>query len=85
MTDQELLREGQVKELYGFSVSWLRRTRREGRGPKFMRFGKMIFYRRRDIEDYVTAHEVQTCTEEQGEGPLTSTKRRNINLTRKGQ
>lgn len=60
MDDMELLRERQLIVRYGFTAAWLRRARREGRGPKFLRLGRMIFYRRTDIEAYLAEHEVET-------------------------
>lgn len=60
MSEGELLRERQVRQQYNLGIPWLRRARREGRGPKFLRLRRMIFYRRRDIEAYLMAHEVQT-------------------------
>lgn len=60
MVDQELLTESQVWRQYGLSVSWQRRTRRERRGPRFLKLGKMVRYRRADIEAYLAAHVVQS-------------------------
>jgi predicted DNA-binding transcriptional regulator AlpA len=60
MDDVELLRERQLIVRYGFTAAWLRRARREGRGPKFLRLGRMIFYRRAHVEGYLAAHEVET-------------------------
>lgn len=60
MADHELLREKDVALRYGFTLSWLRRTRRERRGPTFIRLGRIIFYRVTDIEDFLTIHEVET-------------------------
>jgi predicted DNA-binding transcriptional regulator AlpA len=58
MIAQEVLNERQVQEVYGFSIPYLRRARREGRGPRFLKVGKLIRYRRSDIEDFLNAHEV---------------------------
>ena len=59
MQYQELLMEQQVFNLYGFTLAWLRRTRREGRGPRFLKLGKMVRYRRSDVEAYLKAHTVE--------------------------
>ena len=56
----EVLKERQVQELYGFSIPYLRRARREKRGPKFLKLGKLVRYRRADVEAFLTAHEVET-------------------------
>ncbi len=59
MLDPELLTENQLWSRYGLSVSWQRRTRREGRGPRFLKLGKMVRYRRCDIEAYLAANTVE--------------------------
>jgi predicted DNA-binding transcriptional regulator AlpA len=65
--DNELLNEREVSSRYRLSVPWLRRARRERRGPRFLRLGnKMIRYRREDIDAYLVAHAVET------EAPRTS-------------
>jgi predicted DNA-binding transcriptional regulator AlpA len=56
----EILNEQQVHEVYGFSVPYLRRARRERRGPRFLKVGKLVRYRRTDIEAYLSAHVVET-------------------------
>jgi predicted DNA-binding transcriptional regulator AlpA len=56
----EVLNERQVQELYGFSIPYLRRARREKRGPRFLKLGKLVRYRRADVEAFLTAHEVET-------------------------
>jgi predicted DNA-binding transcriptional regulator AlpA len=60
MNVQEILNERQVQEVFGFSVPYLRRARRERRGPRFLKVGKLVRYRRADIEAYLTAHTVET-------------------------
>jgi len=62
MSNAEILNERQVQEVYGFSVPYLRRVRRERRGPRFMKVGKLVRYRRADIEAYLTAHTVETAS-----------------------
>lgn len=59
MDDHELLTEREVWNCYGFSIPWQRRTRREGRGPPFLKLGRMVRYRRRDIEKYLAAATVE--------------------------
>jgi len=57
---REILNEREVWEEYGFTVPYLRRTRRERRGPRFLKVGKLVRYRRSDIEAYLAAHAVET-------------------------
>ena len=71
MNAQEVLNERQVEEVYGFSISYLRRARRQGHGPRFLNVGKLIRYRRSDIENFLDAHEVATSQPQRGaEGSL---------------
>jgi len=60
MNAPEILNEKQVQEVYGFSIPYLRRARRERRGPRFLKVGKLVRYRRSDIEAYLTAHAIET-------------------------
>jgi len=59
MQDNELLTERQVRNCYGLSVPWQRRTRRERRGPPFLKLGRMVRYRRADIEAYLAASTIE--------------------------
>lgn len=60
MTILEILNEREVQAIFGFSIPFLRRARREKRGPRFMKVGKLVRYRRADIEAYLSAHAVET-------------------------
>jgi predicted DNA-binding transcriptional regulator AlpA len=59
MQYDDLLTEREVRSGWSLSIPWLRRTRREGRGPRFLKLGKMVRYRRRDIEEYLAASTVE--------------------------
>ena len=61
MNTPEILSERQVQEIYGFTIPYLRRARRERRGPRFLKIGKLVRYKRSDIETYLTAHAVETA------------------------
>lgn len=60
MGSSEVLNERQVQEVYGFTVPFLRRARRERRGPRFLKIGKLVRYRRCDVESFLSAHAVET-------------------------
>ncbi len=60
MNAPEILSERQVQEIYGFTVPYLRRCRRERRGPRFLKIGKIVRYRRSDIESFLATHAVET-------------------------
>jgi len=57
--DSELLREPEVTRLYRFGGAWLRKSRRLTTGPPFIRVGRMVFYRRSDLDAFVAAHTVE--------------------------
>jgi predicted DNA-binding transcriptional regulator AlpA len=56
----EILNERQVQEVFGFTIPYLRRARRERRGPRFLKLGKLVRYRRSDVEAYLAAGAVET-------------------------
>ena len=60
-TDREspLLREAEVTRQYTFSGPWLRKNRRLKTGPPFIRVGRMVLYRRSDLDAFVAAHRVE--------------------------
>ena len=60
MSSREILNEREVWEEYGFTIPYLRRARRERRGPRFLKVGKLVRYRRSDIEAYLSANAVET-------------------------
>jgi predicted DNA-binding transcriptional regulator AlpA len=60
MRDDELLTEREIFARYRLSIPWQRRTRRERRGPRFLKLGKMVRYRRLDIEAWLEANAVET-------------------------
>lgn len=60
MDAKQVLTEREVEREYGFSISYLRRVRRERRGPRFLKIGKMVRYKKFDIESYLSAHAIET-------------------------
>jgi hypothetical protein len=50
----QILREGEAARTLGVSVAALRRWRREGRGPAFVRIERCIGYRLCDLESFLT-------------------------------
>jgi predicted DNA-binding transcriptional regulator AlpA len=54
-----LLSERDLAERWGISEITLQDWRCRGKGPPFVRLGRMIRYRAMDIEMWVLAHEVQ--------------------------
>jgi hypothetical protein len=58
--DTELLTEREVSAAYSLTIPWLRRVRIERRGPPFLRLGRMVRYRRVDLERYLATRTVDT-------------------------
>lgn len=55
---KEILDERELTQEYGLSGPWLKKQRRLRKPPPFLRFGRMIKYRRDDIEKFIAAHVV---------------------------
>lgn len=60
MSKKDVLNEKEVFADYDLGIPWLRKQRRLRRGPIFLRIGRMIKYRREDIESYLIDHMVNT-------------------------
>jgi hypothetical protein len=58
-SDNARLREREVTRQYGLSGAWLRKNRKLRLGPAFIRVGRMIFYRREDLDAFVKAHRIE--------------------------
>jgi predicted DNA-binding transcriptional regulator AlpA len=54
--DNCVLREAPASRLLGVSKSALRRWRREGRGPKYIRMERCIGYLLSDLREYLSQH-----------------------------
>jgi len=50
----QIIREGEAARTLGVSVAALRRWRREGRGPAFVRIERCIGYRLCDLESFLS-------------------------------
>lgn len=53
------LREKQIPKEYPLTRPWLRKKRREGGGPSYLKLNRMIIYPRSSIEEYLTRHMVK--------------------------
>lgn len=47
-------------EMLSVSEYWLHQQRSRGLGPRYVRLGRKVFYRPRDLEDYVNTCIVET-------------------------
>lgn len=57
MDTKILIREREAAHLLDMSVAALRKWRREGRGPRYFKVGKLVRYRVSDLEAFVSKHE----------------------------
>ena len=55
VTERLVIREDVAAELLNLSPRTLQRFRVEGRGPKFVKLGKRVFYLEADLRAYVDA------------------------------
>ncbi len=53
---RKLLSEREIEAEYGISVAKLQDDRLRGRGIPYCKLGKMVRYRREDIENYLLAN-----------------------------
>jgi hypothetical protein len=59
--DKEWLKEDGVWSCFGLSKPWLRKSRQTGDGPPFYRVGRMIYYRRSELEAFMKSRRVDRC------------------------
>ena len=52
----------EVSEYLGVPTSTLSQWRWKGEGPAFVRAGRIIRYRRADVEEWLAAHRVETVS-----------------------
>jgi hypothetical protein len=57
---KEVLDEREVFAGYNLGISWLRKRRRLRLDPTYIRIGRMVRYRREDIESFLIDHLVST-------------------------
>ena len=58
------LNEREAANMLGCSVALLRKWRSCGEGPAFVKIGRLVRYRREDIDVFLDAHRVQTGGEQ---------------------
>lgn len=58
----DLLSQKELSERIGTKESTLAQWRYLGRGPKFVRLGRKIFYRQQDIDAYIDANVRQSTS-----------------------
>jgi predicted DNA-binding transcriptional regulator AlpA len=60
---QSLLSVAQAANHLGMSRSWLNKSRTEGSGPRFRKFGRRVLYHITDLEDWTARRTFQSTSE----------------------
>lgn len=54
LVDRGFLTDGQVCKILNVAENTMRLWRHQGRGPCFYKFGRNVYYRRDDVEAWIT-------------------------------
>jgi predicted site-specific integrase-resolvase len=65
-----VVREPTVAKLLGVSIAALRRWRREGRGPAFVRLERCVGYQMADLQSFLAGNRVPPGSQQKEEDPL---------------
>ena len=68
-----LFTERETSELLKCTIAALRRWRRERRGPRFVKLGRLIRYRDSDLEDFVEQSTQNVIREKRKLAPISLT------------
>lgn len=60
LSHKEMLSGAEVEALFGYPVSTQEKDRKAGRGPSYVKKGKSVLYRRRDLDRYFASLRVKT-------------------------
>ena len=60
----------QVEREYHLPVRTLERKRREGGGPRYVKAGRRVLYRRSDVEDWLDARSFESTADARRAGVL---------------
>ena len=64
-----LLGESETAKMLSVSTRTLQAWRLKGGGPMFVRCGRAVRYRRRDLISWIDANAVSSTSQEPGQGP----------------
>lgn len=56
----ELLQTAEAAPEINMSAFWLHKERSQGRGPRYIRIGRKVFYRRSDLQEWLEQRYVET-------------------------
>ena len=63
MNDLRTYSTAEIAEMYGLGESYLRKLRQLRRGPKYAKLGRMVRYRREDVEAWLRCAMVEVRPE----------------------
>ena len=63
---EKLLTTKEVAESFGIAPNTMEIWRIRGEGPRFVKCGRYVRYRRNDVEDYIESRTVSSTTRVQG-------------------
>ncbi len=63
MDNIQLLKQADVKKILQVSDITLEQWRLKGKGPRFIKVGRCVRYRMKDLEDYIDRMTVSSTTE----------------------
>jgi len=68
MKDSETLAltESEASRQIGVSISGLRKWRKNGQGPRYIKLGRLIRYRSSEIQSWLAAHTVSPAEQQEG-------------------
>jgi hypothetical protein len=59
-TPSHSVTERDAGQYIGLTVAFLRKARQQGRGPAYLRIGRTIRYRTKDLDDWLAQYRVKT-------------------------
>lgn len=51
--EKRYLTRKETAELFGLSPKWLANLSSQGKGPRYLKLGRKVLYRARDIEEWI--------------------------------
>ena len=64
MADLRTYSTAEISEMYGLGKSYLRKLRQLRKGPKYLKLGRMVRYRKEDVEDWLNTALVEVNPKE---------------------
>ena len=72
LMDKKFLSPREVEEIYGIDSGTLANWRTYGKGPSYIKVGRLIKYVIADLEEYFERHRIQTSDQREKSSPTPS-------------